>query len=190
MNTTKKIKKTFHIFLDIDGVLNNEHHYVSGEARLPNNDFTHFSPTLVKRFNDMCDEIAKTFDLKVVLSSSHRLGMDNEKSAIYLKENGIKHPCEGRTISVRFSHIEGMYYVEIPRGVEIDEYINRMEIGHYIILDDDSDFLLDQKDHFFQTNSYDGLTEDVVEEIKGYAKNCHGGDILKEMDLKRNIKKM
>lgn len=159
--------------MDIDGVLNNEHHYVSGDANLPNGDYTHFSPTLVKRFNDMCDKICKNFDLKIVLSSSHRMGKDNQQSTLYLKENGITHPCEGRTKYISLSQLDGCGYVNIPRGVEVDEYVSRMDVTNYIILDDDSDFLLKQNKHFFQTDGLIGLTDDIVESILEYSKNCN-----------------
>lgn len=36
----------------------------------------------------------------------------------------------------------------------------------YAILDDDSDMLLEQKDHFVQTNFVTGVTDDDIEKIK------------------------
>lgn len=45
----------------------------------------------------------------------------------------------------------------VPRGVEIAEYLTEhSDITNYVILDDDSDMLLEQKDHFIQTDSYLG----------------------------------
>ncbi len=54
----------------------------------------------------------------------------------------------------------------IPRGVEIDNWINWNtgdEEFRYVILDDDSDMLLSQKDNFIQTDSLKGLSKDDVE---------------------------
>ncbi len=53
----------------------------------------------------------------------------------------------------------------VPRGVEIAEYLTEhSDITNYVILDDDSDMLLEQKDHFIQTDSYLGINEDDVEQ--------------------------
>lgn len=69
---------------------------------------------------------------------------------------------------------EQKIHLSIPRGLEIDQWIdtnihsnngkdwNRKEIGKdftYVILDDDADMLLEQKDYFIHTNGMIGLTE-------------------------------
>jgi hypothetical protein len=38
----------------------------------------------------------------------------------------------------------------------------------YAIIDDDSDMLLQQQDHFFQTDNYAGLTPNICYRIKNY----------------------
>ena len=67
--------------------------------------------------------------------------------------------------------------MRIPRGVEIKQWIDtnihsdnmknwkRKKLGvdyNYVILDDDSDMLLEQKDNFVRTTSEIGLTDDDV----------------------------
>ena len=72
--------------------------------------------------------------------------------------------------------------LSIPRGVEIKQWIDThihsdngkdwdyKEIGvdfNYVILDDDSDMLLEQAEYFIKTDPYLGLSEeDVKQAIK------------------------
>lgn len=54
---------------------------------------------------------------------------------------------------------------ECQVGVEIAEYLTEhSDITNYVILDDDSDMLLEQKDHFIRTDPYLGINEDDVEQ--------------------------
>ena len=51
------------------------------------------------------------------------------------------------------------------RGLEISEYINKSGlVQNYVILDDDSDMLYIQKDHFIKTDTYKGLSEENVQQ--------------------------
>lgn len=74
-----------------------------------------------------------------------------------------------------FLDIDGV--IAIPRGVEIKQWIdthihsdngkdwNRKKLGKdftYVILDDNSDMLLEHKDNFIRTDSEIGLTDDDV----------------------------
>ena len=69
-------------------------------------------------------------------------------------------------------------HLAIPRGVEIKQWIdthihsengknwNYKDIGvdfNYVILDDDSDMLLEQAEHFVKTDTLLGLSKDDVE---------------------------
>lgn len=75
-------------------------------------------------------------------------------------------------IGVKLHDITGWSDSRI-RGVEIYEWLNknvpwdiRKKNEHkYAILDDDSDMLLWQKDHFFQTSFKTGITEEIVEKV-------------------------
>jgi hypothetical protein len=40
--------------------------------------------------------------------------------------------------------------------------------GNYVIIDDDSDMLLHQAEHFFLTDNYSGLTPNTCYKIKRY----------------------
>lgn len=53
-----------------------------------------------------------------------------------------------------------------PRGAEIQDWLDRHpEVTHYAILDDDSDMLPKQFDHFFKTSWQTGLTEEIAEAV-------------------------
>lgn len=53
--------------------------------------------------------------------------------------------------------------IRVYRGVEIKQYLDEHpEIENHVILDDDSDMLLSQKDHFIKTDSESGISEKNV----------------------------
>lgn len=64
------------------------------------------------------------------------------------------------------------------RGVEIFQWLEKncmeyfgvhyFDFYRYAIIDDDSDMLLNQADHFFQTDNYTGLTPTTCYKIKNY----------------------
>ncbi len=66
----------------------------------------------------------------------------------------------------------------LPRGVEIKHYLEEHpDIENYVILDDDSDMLLEQIDNFVQTDGIEGLTDDDVERAIEILKNGKDKDI-------------
>lgn len=137
------------LFLDIDGVVNNRETFKKGEL-FPIDPYCAF---LVGR-------IQLETECEVVLSSSWR-----------------HHPESVAEVSKRVVPIidtTGRCCSGI-RGVEIHNWISKHfpwevredpEQFRYAILDDDSDMLLWQKDHFFQT-SFDkgGLTDEIAERV-------------------------
>ncbi len=54
------------------------------------------------------------------------------------------------------------------RGEEIEDWLKVNKYDNYVIIDDDSDMLLDQVQHFFQTDNYVGLTPTTLYKIKRY----------------------
>lgn len=149
------------IFLDIDGVLNNEtcgYHPVDWGRYGRTEEF--YDPLCVAMLN----HITKVTSTKIVLSSTWRLGKDLDTIKIMLPSLGIKAEVVGYTENLR--NLKGCL-----RGNEIREWLRdnediigcrEWEYKNYVILDDDSDMLLWQKDNFVQTNGYVGLTEDHV----------------------------
>jgi HAD domain in Swiss Army Knife RNA repair proteins len=154
------------IFLDIDGVLNCENAYRSGECRYTewtnhrgdkdhHQSFCSWSKELL---NKLIDET----NAKIVISSTWRSsGIEFMKSVWELE--GMSGEIIGLTPNFR-GEVDGY---TIPRGCEIEkwlrdngfshinwdkdtqqEYINKTGIENYIIIDDDSDMLYNQRNHF------------------------------------------
>lgn len=137
------------LFLDIDGVINTKESMRKG-VHFPLDPYCAF----------LVGKIQLDTDCKVVLSSSWR----------HLPE--AVEEVNKRVVPIH--DITGGCCAGI-RGVEIYTWINknipwedRKEGGtfRYAILDDDSDMLLWQKDHFFQTK-FDGggLTEEIAQKV-------------------------
>jgi len=153
------------IFLDIDGVLNCEDAYKSGECKYveftsENGGKDHYQG-FCRRSKDLLNRLIDETGAGIVISSTwRRSGIEFMKKVWELE--GMSGEIIGLTPSLRNSEIS------IPRGLEIDHFLkndlgfyhinwdqgmqmDRMEksgIGNYIIIDDDSDMLYGQRNHF------------------------------------------
>jgi hypothetical protein len=153
------------IFLDIDGVLNCEDAYKSGECKYveftsENGGKDHYQG-FCRRSKDLLNRLIDETGAGIVISSTwRRSGLEFMKKVWELE--GMRGEIIGLTPSLRNSEIS------IPRGLEIDHFLkndlgfyhinwdqgmqmDRMEksgIGNYIIIDDDSDMLYGQRNHF------------------------------------------
>lgn len=147
------------IFLDIDGVLNCQEAYINGFCKRTDNYGQDFYPPSMNLLNQLIEET----NAKIVISSTWR------KSGLEVMQEMWKHrKMAGEVIDVtpRLFYIDETHY-RIPRGIEIDawldnkgfshifwskehqkEYLDKSEIENYIIIDDDSDMLYKQKEHF------------------------------------------
>lgn len=175
------------IFLDIDGVLNCELWYKQRFEILDRSVVTgnyplyEFAPFLIERLN----KIIEATDAKVVVSSTWRLTRTTKQLQDILNSVGFK----GEVIDVT-PHFYATGHVDdkkinytIPRGCEIDwwlvnkgkfqrinwsrklgeEYLKKALVKNYVILDDDSDMLNSQLEHFVKTDIYHGLKEEHVQ---------------------------
>ena len=141
------------LFLDVDGVLNCEETFKSSNRFRGVIGLDPYMGLLVNR-------IIEATGCVVVLSSSWRGSKEGEEEV-------------ERQISSKLYDRTGRCCTGI-RGVEIYQWIvknvawaHRPENGgdfRYAILDDD--MLLWQKDHFFQTSSKTGLTDEIAEAVK------------------------
>lgn len=150
------------VFLDIDGVLNSEVFFTSApkeerESMIDSN--------AVNLLNQLEGAV-------VVVTSSW--GPDGGRTSKLLCEKGLKLPIEGYTIKLHYHHEWAC------RGNEIEEWLLRTYGGmgthfgsayddeeyDYVILDDDSDMLLGQVDHFILVNRYTGLTQKNIDQAK------------------------
>ena len=174
------------IFLDIDGVLNSNLWYYKRMSQNIEKDYplSEFDPDAIKRLNKILLETGA----KIVVSSSWRSGHTNETMQKLLTDVGVIGEVVGLTPSFR-----GMITdYTTPRGCEIDwwlkkeglfqrinwseekqmEFIEKAKVKNYIILDDDSDMLYKQREHFVKTDNMVGLTdEDVDKSIMILKKN-------------------
>ena len=163
------------IFLDIDGVLATEF------KKLMHDDRPEFEETTTKVFNRILKEVPEAL---IVISSTWRLGGQTpENSLKEMKEVFIQRGIDPRRVigvtpiinskySTNFSGCcEGketkLYptrHHNTPRGLEIDAWLsshyNYDEKISYVIIDDDSDMLCCQKDHFVHVNNDHGLTSE------------------------------
>jgi len=159
------------IFLDIDGVIATQETQVDGMWGLTGDK------------QDKLGLILKETGAELVLSSSWRKGT-LEETVQYMDMMGFRFCDKLVGVTIRgYHHIEKGFPMSIPRGVEIKQWIDqnihredgkgpfvRKKLGEdytYLILDDDSDMLLEQKDFFVRTDHYQGLTDaDVTKSIE------------------------
>jgi hypothetical protein len=175
------------IFLDIDGVLNSQDWYVyrrdavemdSINAQYP---FYEFDPRAVERLN----RIIRESECKIVVSSSWRSGETIESLQKLFDQVGIIGEVIGLTPHLWCTKpYEDMDGYRMPRGCEIDwwldnhgdfqrinwskeeqiKYEGKSKVKNYIILDDDSDMLYGQREHFIKTPNPTGLTDELADQ--------------------------
>ena len=149
------------IFLDFDGVI------TTAESSY------RIDPDKCNMIKEICDAT----DASIVISSSWRMS-DLEKTIEAITNEEIVYGNQPFTIPERVVGVTNRMYsckygaaderYGVCRGVEIDRYIvEHPEITNYLILDDDMDMLLTQKDNFIQTDGYDGISDkDVIKAIE------------------------
>lgn len=63
-----------------------------------------------------------------------------------------------------FKGRDNKYHYRVPRGVEIERYLDEhKDIDKYVIFDDDSDMLIPQAPYFIKTDAIEGLSEQDAE---------------------------
>lgn len=140
------------IFLDFDGVITT----LESKWRL--------CPEKMELVKKICDST----DAKIVISSSWRLStVERTLKDLGCGDHRIKCPfiLANYVVGVTPYHIP---YKIIMRGYEIKYYMEQHpEITNYVILDDDTDMLDEQKEHFVNTDTYKGINDnDVNKAIK------------------------
>lgn len=171
------------IFLDIDGVFNCQLFYTSQKhvdykaakkslrksvkaKQIERLDYykSQICAERIGWFNELCNELKAD----VVISSTWRHG----KTIDELKE--VFAYCGGT-----FNIIDKTPHTGYERGTEISKWlqdnikeethgVNYYDFYHYAIIDDDSDMLLNQQNHFFKTDNYSGLTPNTCYKIKRF----------------------
>ena len=154
------------IFLDIDGVLNNQLYYTSGRA--DERDFrTNIDPVSVGFLNTLI----KNTDAKVIVTSTWRLGRTVGELQKILDDEGFTGEIIDRTKDLR----RGNEGDSILRGNEILCYMKEhpevlgcsySDYRHYVIFDDDTDMLYWHRYNFIKTDPYCGLTPSNIYEAQ------------------------
>lgn len=151
-------------FLDIDGVLNGATFF---KGRLLNGSSSSKLEFLVSQLDPTAVEILDKFvqqtDCKIVISSTWRLGNTIPMITAALNSAGFKSSDNiiGITPDLKI----------LPRGVEIKKWLTDhlpFEFKKFVIFDDDSDMLLEQAPHFFQTDNWVGLTPTITYKAKRF----------------------
>jgi hypothetical protein len=173
------------LFLDVDGVLNCEDFYEK-QYNCSRKEFSKTNKKDVKKKiitgleyykNNICSDrikmlnvVCEKHNIKVIISASMRNNNSVENLQKIFKYCGATFEIIDKTECFGFE-----------RGVEISWWLkNKLEnytnityenFKNYVILDDENDFLIRQKDNFFQTDSYFGLTEECCNLIDEFFKN-------------------
>ncbi len=170
------------MFLDIDGVLNCQTFYEEQQR-----DYKTAKKTLKKQVkakeierleyyqSQICrkrmgwlSELCAELGVKVVISSTWRMGKTVEELQEILTHCGATFEIIGKTDRLNFE-----------RGIEISKWLrdnikpdthgcHYYDFYSYVIIDDDSDMLLNQAPHFFKTDNYSGLTPNTLYKIKRF----------------------
>lgn len=156
------------VFLDIDGVLNSE--LTKGK--------------LDKKYYELLKKLVEATDCYFVISSSWRcMTLDDTKWELsgHIAETNKKNKNRASKLQDPFPQwlidrivgitprmytfagsTTGIHFLA-PRGVEIEHYVITNNIkGEYVIIDDDNDFLIYQKDKLIITDPWVGLTEENI----------------------------
>lgn len=145
------------IFLDIDGVLNNQNHIEKLVELLGEEQYFQLNKDLGEmpfdyRSCKWLHKLIKETDAEIILSSTWRMSKDLIKGIEKFAEIKIK------DITPILQDI---------RGKEIQQYLDtHKEITNYVIIDDDTDMLKEQFAHFSKTNFMNGFTEQNYIECK------------------------
>lgn len=152
------------IFLDIDGVLN-YYHYLKGEENLNDCKWDTDPYPLSRKKMAILNGIIEKTGAKIVLTSVWRLHFDTvEECDAYFKGRGLKGDIIGKTDRSKQWMLRGNEIRQwIYEHIDLLEFESTLDAGrfhNYVILDDDSDMLLWQKDNFIHINGEFGLTEE------------------------------
>lgn len=167
------------LFLDIDGVLNNQNTFTERKTYIREN-FTKEELANLKRLDvapheldrmaiRLLDEVIDVTGASIVISSTWRILLSLEELREVFRVVGFRNVDAIVDVTPRFKWRSSF------RGNEIHDWIEQYKQDHnmyvtrekvtYAIVDDDSDMLLWQKDQFVQTSFKTGLLEEHADKL-------------------------
>jgi hypothetical protein len=177
------------IFLDIDGVLNSENWYRRRFKEIDTKDilgkypYYEFDPKSIEQLNRIISETGA----KIVVSSTWRASYSVDDLQTLLNTVGLKGEVIDKTPHMSTKGVdsnENTVGYTTPRGCEIEwwlknkgnfqrinwsfekqlEYLEKGLVKNYVILDDDSDMLYGQREHYVKCNAlFNGLDEKTAD---------------------------
>jgi hypothetical protein len=157
------------IFLDIDGVLNSELYMIAEhnksmaiEHKIEQTRFERQVDEIDPKAMSFLNDLIKETEAKVVISSTWRRSNTIESLTEIFKARDFIGEIIGFTPRLSEDCLRGN---EIYKWIKDNDKLLGMpyyDFNSYIILDDDSDMLYWQKDNFFKTDGYVGLTPTIV----------------------------
>jgi hypothetical protein len=166
------------IFLDIDGVLNCETFFVDRKNKaalrkeVKKREISreeYYGDMLCEERIGWLNELCTATGAKVVISSTWRLGKEVSELQAILSRSGATFDIIDKTPRLGADTVRGNeIYKWLKENAEAVTGKPYYEFKEYVIIDDDSDMLLWQRPHFFQTDAYSGLTPNTCYKIKRF----------------------
>lgn len=152
------------LFLDIDGVLNSDEW--DNTDKEGNKDFLEeqFDPKAVSLLN----KLVKTLDVHIVLTSTWRLNFNLIEMNALFQKVGLQKNIHSFTPNLLAGIGHNTRGNEILKWCIDNESTIQTKALHYtdyLILDDNKDFLLAQRNNFFRTDKKVGLTTAITDKI-------------------------
>ena len=140
------------IFLDIDGVMITDFKPI---------DHWYANPECIKNLKILVDAGAEI----VITSKWKRFLLEETKADL----SGIGIP----SLWIKDQTIDGYHHpkgLTVARGSEIRHWVRQYLTpeDRWVIIDDESDILFNQAEHFFPTQSNTGLTKEITDQIMEY----------------------
>ncbi|MCR5670747.1 MAG: hypothetical protein K6G10_07045 [Butyrivibrio sp.] len=143
----------FYIFLDIDGVLNKESDWKIKYS---------IDKSCVNALKDISMLCEKQYgDIRIILSSTWKAGISKDGSSIQIKN------LQEALATVGLAIFESTPMSNKGRQAEIEYFIRRNSVQHYLVIDDDLSLFEEPKRLNLLVSDYKkGLTKDDVKTVK------------------------
>lgn len=164
------------LFLDFDGIINNDSlEDADKHINIPN-DWNCYNPDLVKNIKEIIHE----YDFKLVISSTWRKDYSIQKMNYILNElmnldcvildyTTKEYLDTGYKDRLEWTHGAS----SIDRGLQITKWLEeaKYDINYYVVIDDSLDAKFGHSDCFFEVNCSTGFDNNTLERFKIFMEN-------------------